>query len=128
MISDDLAQIDTSARMPTTRPAPTVDGRNNRRAPQRSIQERSNSGSCFVDNRSRDEYLHVAYLNLRMEKFNPNREKNRHSNLQRSCDVNRDMELLNNFIVECGTTATAANFDVRVLGDIEKSPECLTVS
>jgi hypothetical protein len=38
------------------------------------------------------------------------------------------MELLNNFIVECGAAATAANFDVRVLRDIEKSPECLTVS
>jgi hypothetical protein len=32
------------------------------------------------------------------------------------------------FFVECGAAATAANFDVRVLRDIEKSPEYLTVS
>jgi hypothetical protein len=39
---------------------------------------------------------------------------------------NQGMELLTNFIVECSVAATVANFDIRVLRDIEKSPECLT--
>jgi hypothetical protein len=38
------------------------------------------------------------------------------------------MESLTNFIVECGAAATVADFDVRVLRDIERSPEYLTVS
>jgi hypothetical protein len=57
MIRADLAQIDMSARMPTTRPAPTATplmAETIGVTPQRSIQERSNSGSRFVDNRSRD--------------------------------------------------------------------------
>ena len=97
MIRAYFAQIDMSARMPTTRPAPTATplmAETIGVTPQRSIQGSTaipavvlsitdlatgcgsvNSPDPTNQSRCKTEYPHVAYLNLRMQKFNPNREK-----------------------------------------------------
>jgi hypothetical protein len=76
-----------------------------------------NSSDPTNQSRCKTEYLDVAYLNLRIEKLNPNRERDRHCDLQRSCDVNKNIELLNNFIVECGAAATTAARYRKVAGN-----------